>query len=123
MRRMHGVTIVVASADPARLHAALSLAAAHAALDRPARLFLQAEAVRLLQPPLAAPGDKKYSEVGLPTLDQMLAEASAIGVEVIACQSGLALAGMSAEDLPEGVETGGLVELLARNRDDQLVMA
>jgi predicted peroxiredoxin len=122
MSIMRGVTIVVASADPGRLHAALSLAAAHAALERPARLFLQADAVKLLQPPVESADDQRYGEAGLPTLAQMLSEATAIGVAIIACQSGLALAGLSAEDLPAGVETGGLVELLAQNRDDQLVM-
>jgi hypothetical protein len=30
---------------------------------------------------------------------------------------------MSAADLPAGIETGGLVEMLARNGDDQLLMA
>lgn len=120
---MRGVTIVVAGADPARLHAALSLAAAHAALERPARLFLQAEAVTLLRTPVEAPDDRRYSQAGLPTLGQLLGEAAALGVEVVACQSGLALAGMSAADLPAGIETGGLVEMLARNGDDQLLMA
>ncbi|CAA9513528.1 MAG: hypothetical protein AVDCRST_MAG91-1770 [uncultured Sphingomonadaceae bacterium] len=120
---MRGVIIVVASADPTRFHAALSLAAAHAALERPARIFLQAEAVRLLKQPIAAPGDPSYNEAGMPTLGQLLGEAAALGVEVVACQSGLALAGLSATDLPPGVETGGLVELLSKGGDDQLMMA
>lgn len=120
---MRGLTIIVATADPARLHAALSLAAAQAALDRPARLFLQNEAVALLKQPIAAPQDARYSAAGVPTLAQLLGEAAALGVVVTACQTGLVLAGITAADLPDGIETGGLVELLARSGDSQVVMA
>lgn len=123
MPGMRGLTIIVASADPARLHAALSLAAAQAALERPARIFLQADAVTLLREPITAPDDARYAAAGVPTLGQLLGEATALGVEVIACQSGLALAGMTAEDLPKGIETGGLVGVLSRSGDDQLMMA
>ena len=119
---MQGLTIVVATADPVRLHAALSLASAWAALDRPARLFVQAEAVALLRA-ADSDRDRNYRETGMPTLREMIDESLAIGVSVTACQSGLALAGLSAEQLPAGVETGGLVDVLARHRDDQLMMA
>ena len=117
------LNIVVGGEDPARLHAALSVAAAWAALDRPARIFLQAEAVTLLRAP---PGeaDRDRGEAGIPTLADLLGEAIALGASVTACQSGLALAGLSAGDLPAGVETGGLVDFLASSRpDDQLMMA
>jgi predicted peroxiredoxin len=43
---------------------------------------------------------------------------------LIACQSGLALAGMTAADLPAGVEIGGPVGLLQQAGDDaQLLFA
>ena len=48
MPGMRGLTILVAAADPERFHAALSLAAAQAALGGRARLHLQGEAVALL---------------------------------------------------------------------------
>lgn len=120
---MRGLTIIVSGADPARLHAALSLAAAHAALERTARIFLQGDSVSLLREPIASPDDARHAAAGVPTLGQLLGEATALGVEVIACQSGLALAGMTADDLPAGIETGGLVGLLSKSDDDQLVMA
>ena len=110
MPSMSGLTIIVAGSDPARFHASLEIAASNAALGRRTRLFLQSGAVSLLQP--QADG----------RLD-LLGEAIALGASVTACQSGLALAGMSAEQLPEGVDTGGLVELLATRGDDQLLMA
>jgi predicted peroxiredoxin len=122
MPGMRGLMIVVAGADPARLHGALSLAAAWAALDRPAHLFLQADSVALLRPG-ASEGDERYREAGMPGLRELLEESLALGVTVTACQSGLALAGLSAEDLPGGVEMGGLVDSLSRHWDDQLVMA
>jgi predicted peroxiredoxin len=121
MPGMPGVMIVAAGADPARLHAALSLAAAWAALDRPARIFLQGEAVALLRED--RPADKDESDAGLPTLRELIGECLALGVTIAACQSGLALSGMTAANLPEGVETGGLVGFLASQTDEQLLMA
>lgn len=120
---MPGLSIVVAGEDPARFHAALSVAAAWAALDRPARIFLQAEAVALLRlSPTAEEGEMRGS--GMPSLAEILEESLALGASVTACQTGLALAGLSAEDLPAGVDTGGLVDFLAKGRpDDQLMIA
>lgn len=107
-----GLTIIVAGPDPARFHAALSLAAANTALDRPTRIFLQADAVALLRAPIAAPDDARYTAAGLPSLGAMLTEALGLGVEIIACQSGLALASMAATDLPPSVEVSGLIDML-----------
>ena len=124
MPNLPGLNIVVAGEDPGRLHAALSVAAAWAALDRPARIFLQSEAVALLRPSLAGEDQGRRREAGIPALAELLEESLALGASVIACQSGLALAGLSAEDLPAGVDTGGLVDFLAKSRpDDQLMMA
>jgi predicted peroxiredoxin len=115
---VQGLSIVVAGTDPARLHAALSVASAWAALERPARIFLQAEAAGLL-----ARLDDRASAEGQPNLSELLTETLALGVSVTACQTGLALCGLSAEDLANGVETGGLVGFLAERGDDQLMMA
>lgn len=118
MRFVRGLSIVVAGADPSRLHAALSVAAAWAALGRPGRIFLQAEAARLLRR-LDEPGPGE----GQPSLGEMLGESMALGVTVTVCQSGLALCGLSAEHLPDGVETGGLVGFLAEAGDGEVMMA
>jgi hypothetical protein len=53
----------------------------------------------------------------------LLAEAIALGASVSVCQTGLAAADLSAEQLPAEVETGGLVQLLSGLGGDQLVMA
>ena len=106
---MPGLTIIVATADPARFGAALEVAAANAALGHPTRLFLQSAAVPLLRK--------------LPNPPELLGEAIALGASVTVCQSGLAAVGMSAMALPAGVETGGLVELLSHLGEDRLLMA
>jgi predicted peroxiredoxin len=59
----------------------------------------------------------------MPTLRELIGECIGLGVTIAVCQSGLALAGMSAADLPEGVETGGLVGFLASQADEQVMMA
>ena len=122
MRPVPGLTIVVAGTDPERFHAALSLAAANAALDLRSRMFLQGDSAVLLRD-LRSHADEHRRSAGIPTIGDLLNEALALGVQVIVCQSGLALNGMAAEDLPPRVTTGGLVELLATRGDDQLVMA
>lgn len=119
---MQGLTIIVASADEERFRSALEVAAANAALDRTTRLFLQGAAASLLRAAPAVPEDIR-DPAGMPSLAQLLEEALALGASVTVCQSGLALAGMRADQLPEGVETGGLVELLASGRTHQLLMA
>jgi predicted peroxiredoxin len=116
---MRGLTIVVAAADPARFHAALSLAAAQAALGGRARIYLHGEAVALL----GQPGDEtRYAEAGMPGSAELRAEAEALGVTLTACQSGFALAGLSHADTGPGVEAGGLLGLLAGLGDDRLVV-
>lgn len=100
---MRGLTIVVAAADAERFHAALTLASAQAALGCRARIYLHANAVRLLH---SGPA--------------LLVTAQELGVTLIACQTGLADAGIA---LPDGVEAGGMVSLLADIGDDRLVMA
>jgi predicted peroxiredoxin len=112
---MQGLSIVIAAADPARFRSALELAAANAALDRPTRVFLQAQAVPLLWAE-DEPGR------GIPSMMEILGEAVALEVKISACQSGLALGGREASALPGGVETEGLLSFLAGSGDDQLLI-
>jgi len=117
MSRMPGLTVILASADAERARAGLEVAAANAALGQPTRVFVQGSAARLF-----GELDQKAAP-GLPSLGELLEEAMALGVSVTVCQSGLALAGLRADRLPSGVETGGLVELLSGAGGDQLLMA
>lgn len=121
MPRMRGLTIIVISADASLFNAALSIATAHAANGALARIYLHADAVALAAPPYACPEDARHAAAGLPALAQLMEEARALGVEIIVCQTGLALTGLSAEALAPGMEVGGLVSLMSTLGNDRLV--
>ncbi len=112
---MRPLRIVVATAEAERLRGALVLAAAQAALGGESALFLQLDAVALLRTPIAAPRDAAHQAAGLPALAALVEEAIGLGVTITACQSGLALAGLVADDLPHGVEIGGPVGFLQQS--------
>ena len=115
---MRPLILIAATADAERLRSALTLAAGQAALGAKATIFLHLDAVALLRPPMAAPRDPAHRAAGLPDLATLLDEALGIGVTLIACQSGLALAGMTTADLPAGIGIGGPVALLQQAGDD-----
>ena len=99
---MRGLTIVVASADPARLDAALTLANAHAALGGRARVYLHDSAVTAAMPP------------------DLYAAAVELGVMFVACQTALDTHGVV---LPRDLEGGGMIGLVADLGEDRLVIA
>jgi predicted peroxiredoxin len=115
---MRGLTLIVATGDPERFRAALTLASAHAALGGRTRIYCHEAAVALLA------GDDPDAAMlharGLPSRAQLIATAIESGAAILACQTGLALAGLAETRLPAGVETGGLVGLLADLGDDRL---
>lgn len=120
---MPGLNIIVAAADGGRLYAALETAAAASALGRSTRVFLQGEAAGLLRAPVSFGGDPARRAAGQPDLASLIAEAMAMGVRLIVCQSGMALAGMTASDLVPDIRAGGLVSFLAEaSAEDQLVV-
>ena len=102
-RAVTPLAIIVGAPGP-RAATALTLAAAAAALGRPVAMLFDGAGVAAL----AEPG---------------LATALELGVRVIACQTGMAEAGISAAGLPHGVETGGMVGFLAQTGDAQLLLA
>jgi predicted peroxiredoxin len=118
MPDLRGLTILVATADSARFHAALSLASAQAALGGRARVYLHGEAVALLGD---VAKDARYAGAGMPDIAELRAEAAALGVTMIACQSGFALTGRSHSDLPPDIDVGGLIGLLSGLSDDRFV--
>lgn len=120
MPDMRGLTILAATGDIERFRAALSLACALAALGGRTRLYCHEAAVTLLVPG-RDPGDDALAGKGLATRTQLLAEALESGVTLIACQTGLAAAGIAFDALAQGVEPGGLVSLLATLGEDRLV--
>lgn len=118
---MPGLTILVATGDAERLHAALAFAAAGAAAGTTTRLHLHEGAAALLKAPLEAPNDAARRQAGLPALADLWEEALALGVAISLCQGGLALSGLGLEDLDPRLEAQGPVGLLAGLGDDRLV--
>lgn len=121
MRAVSGLTIVLADPSARRLRTALTMALAAQALGGRARIFLDAEAVPLLATPLAE-GDAAFAAAGLPSTALMLDEALVAGVRIILCQTGLALAGLTADALDPRFDYGGMVGIVADLGDDRLVI-
>jgi predicted peroxiredoxin len=114
---MRGLTLIVTR--PSGLRAGLELAAANAALGGRARVFCQGEAVAALSP-LRDRHDEDYTAVGLPTLAELFGDALGLGAEIIACQSGMALVGMTADMLDTRITFGGPVSILQTLGEDRL---
>ncbi|WP_338427224.1 DsrE family protein [Sphingopyxis kveilinensis] len=120
---MPGLNIIVASADWGRFCAALETAIAAAALGQPARVFLQGDAAAMLRAPAGFAGDGARRSAGLPGLGELIDEALASGVEMVVCQSGLALSDLTADRIVGGVKAGGVVSFLAAvAAEDRLVV-
>lgn len=109
---MRDLKIVLLTADPERLRGALAMAAAHAALGGAAQMFFQMDAVALLSPDASAPRDAAHASAGMPRLAALIEEALGLGVALVACQSGLALAGIDAATLDPRIVSGGSVGFL-----------
>jgi predicted peroxiredoxin len=114
--------ILVTTADAERFRGALVLAGSQAALGGKAAIFLQLDAVRLLRAPIAAPEDDAHAAAGLPRLAHLLDDVIGLGVAVIACQSGLALTGLSVDSLPSGITAGGPIGFLQQTLDDARIV-
>ncbi|MFS0736492.1 DsrE family protein [Sphingomonas sp. 1P06PA] len=115
------MTIIIARPDPVALRTALGIALSAAALGGRARLFVDTAAVPLLRVPVIDPADDAQVDAGLPTLAGLLDEADQAGVAILACQAGLALAGLALPDLVTGTEAAGMVSLLQTLADDRLL--
>ena len=119
---MKGLAIIVASPDPARFRAALTLAVAQTALGGQVRLYCHEASVALLARAERTDDDSvTLTAAGLPDRHGLITMALASGVILIACQTGLAVAGLAMDDLATGVEAGGMMALLADLRDERLV--
>ena len=104
---MPGLLLILAEVRGERFAAAAELAATAAALDRPVALLLRAPALQAL---------------GQPPVQQALAMLLELGAGICACQTAMAGLGLSAADLPPGVEPLGMVAFLAGREDWQLAI-
>ena len=118
MSGMCGLTIFVATDDPERFRAALTLACARAATSAdPVRVYCHERAVSLL----SEKGDTTTPEHGLPDRLSLLATASECGVRLYACPTGLTITENRPEALVANIEIAGLIQLLADRPDDALI--
>ncbi|MCB2015215.1 MAG: DsrE family protein [Sphingobium sp.] len=120
---MPSLNVIILTEDAERFRGILTLATSYLALGHPARLFLQLDAVRLLAPPIAAPRDAEHVAQGLPSLSSLLEEALDSGMEIVACQSGLALTGMEADSLDPRIQVGGPVSFLQSTSTGERLLA
>lgn len=127
------LSIIVFSGACDRVHYALCMASAAAAMDRPVRLFFTMGGLRVLQGAnadgvpgwarldaaedgtLAATRDADFAEAGIATFEELLAALVGLDADFLACDAGLRALGLTAGDLrPElSVQVGGLAELFA----------
>ncbi|WP_262408175.1 DsrE family protein [Sphingopyxis sp. OPL5] len=118
-----GLSIIVAGGDDQRFYGALETAMAATALGSPTRIFLQGEAVALLRERVSATGDAPREAAGMPGLAPMIEEAAAMEIELFVCQSGMALVGLTAEEMVPQAKAAGLVSFLREvGAGDRLVV-
>ncbi|TVR98791.1 MAG: hypothetical protein EA406_05755 [Rhodospirillales bacterium] len=141
-----GLGLIVHSGDFARVHYALVMASAAAAIDRPVTLFFTMAGLRAILRSgsdgtagwLHLPGgsddspaatgaevDARYRAGGVAGFEELLNACVSFGVRFLACEMGLKAAGldrgMLRADLP--IEQGGVVTLLAAvGRNGALLM-
>lgn len=119
---MRGLTILVATGDAERFHAALTFAAAAAASGGRVRVHLHEGAVALVRPPVAAPADGDRRLAGIPTLDEILEDCLGLGVTLSLCQSGLAMTGMALDELDDRFDAAGPVGVLTDSGEDRFLV-
>lgn len=131
------LSIVVFSGDYDRVHYALAMASAAAAVNRPATLFFTMGALKTLRraqdgvpgwTALGAAGDGStpvardahHAAAGLATMADLIAACAELGVAFMVCEMGLRAEGMSAAELRDDVtiQPGGLVTFLAEAGED-----
>lgn len=126
------LSLVVFSGTFEKVHYALVMASAAAAVNKPVTLFFTMAAARaLLADRNGAPGwhglarepdgppsverDRQFARDGVATFDELLEACLAFGVRIMVCEMGLRAMGWSRADLRADlpVEEGGVVTFLA----------
>lgn len=120
------LSAVVYSGDADKVHYALVMASAAAAVDTPATLFFTMEACRALVPGgwaamrrssgtgTGADLDATHIRGGIGRFEELLAACAALGVRFIVCEMGLKAVGLSFAELRTDVviEQAGVVTFL-----------
>ncbi|MEE8279748.1 MAG: DsrE family protein [Alphaproteobacteria bacterium] len=127
------LSLIVFSGDFERVHYALAMASAAAAMNTPVTLFFTSEGIRALKGPGpgGAPGwhalpvdaagkdarsvDAEFGIKGVATFEEMLSASVSFGVTFMVCEMGLRAVGLELADLRDDVTyvQGGIVSYLA----------
>jgi len=122
------LAIIIQSGAFDRVHYALVIAAAAAAIERPVRLFFTMDACRSLRPAdhlgdWPAP-EKDLSNKGLATFEELITAANELGVAISVCEMGLKAADLAPADLRADIAivvTGVVTFLNAVGSDAQVL--
>ncbi len=103
MAERPGLAIIIQSGAFERVHYALVLASAAAAIDRPVTLFFTMEGCKALRPPdrlgaWAAP-EKDFAAKGLAGFEELLGACAELGAAITVCEMGLAAVDLTPSDL------------------------
>ncbi len=114
--------VLLISAGHARAHHAFVVATAAAAIGREVMVFATNDGCRALLSDLSAwaAEDAATRLAGVAGLGELRAAAFELGVRVVACESGLAMAGVGMK-LAEGVEISGVVSFLSATAGGQVI--
>ncbi|HLF59282.1 MAG TPA: DsrE/DsrF/DrsH-like family protein [Alphaproteobacteria bacterium] len=135
------LAVIVYSGDVERVHYALALASAAAAVNIPATLFFTMGGIRALlaDKPDGAPGwhalapgesglapgarEKSLNERGAASFGELLSACRELGVSFMVCEMGLRAVGIDASELRRDIEIaeGGIVTLLRAAEDGKIV--
>lgn len=122
------LSIIVQSGAFDRVHYAMVLASAAAAIDREVTLFFTMEGCRALRPVgrlgAWAAGEAALREKGLATLEELFAAAAELGVRFLVCELGLRAVGLALDDLRDDLdirEAGAVTFLNDAGPDAQMV--
>ncbi len=120
------LSIVVFSGDFERVHYALAMAAAAAAVDRPTTLFFTMESIHALAPrredgrhgwtalPGAAEREAEFAARGVGGFEELFEACVSLDVRIMVCDMGLRAMGLTRDSLRQDFKyhSGGIVTFL-----------
>lgn len=114
--------VLLISGGHARAHYGFVVATAAAAIGRDVTLFATNDGCRALLADLAAfeIEDEATRRLGVGGLLELRDAAFELGIRIIACESGLLMAGVT-EPLAQGVEISGVVSFLSATAGGQVI--
>lgn len=113
------LAILLAASSHARIHAAFTLAAAAAAMDRPVLVFAMGDGAHAMLATLDPVPEALLAARGAPTATELRATAVELGAKLAVCETALLVSGLDRTALLPGMAIEGVLTLLeaAQNAD------